>query len=453
MRLSRVLARAALVLVTAAAAAPPLHGQALDLRDLLTSSLRAGITLAPPTTPGFSHEAHFITEDNKQFLALDQFNELIANQLSAFPLASSAGGFTYKLDPALGVFTRTTDSFGPIYAERGETLGKGKFNFGLNYSRATFDTVDGVDLRGGGLRLVFTHQDTNNDGGSLQPFFEGDVITGQIYLKIQTNVTAFVLTYGVTDKLDLGFAVPLVKVELDSVTEAQVQRLATGTSSVPTLHRFQNGTANETLTQSGQASGVGDIVLRGKYSLLRNDGFSLAAAADVRVPTGEDRDLLGTGTYQVKAGVVASARVGALGPHVNLSYATATKPAGGRERAPDEIGYAIGFDVAASPRLTLAVDLLGRDLRNANRVRVQENEYVANANGSFDPRVPPVLVTARFSSLTVERASNVNSLTGSVGVKFNPVGNLLLTLNGLFAVNKQSLVDTFTPLIGVDYSF
>ena len=83
MRPSRVVSRAVLVLF-AAVGAPPLLGQALDLRDLLTSSLRAGITLAPPTTAGFSHEAHFITEDNTQFLALDQFNELIANQLSAF---------------------------------------------------------------------------------------------------------------------------------------------------------------------------------------------------------------------------------------------------------------------------------------------------------------------------------------------------------------------------------
>ncbi len=450
MRLSRVVVRALATVV--AAASTPLLGQALDLRDLLTSSLRAGITLAPPVTPGFSHEAHFITQDNKQFLALDQFNELVANQLSAFPLASSAGGFTYKLDPALGVFTRTTDSFGPIYAERGETLGKGKFNFGLNYSHATFDTVDGLDLRDGALRLVFTHQDTNGDNGNLQPFFEGDVITGQLFLKIQTNVTAFVMTYGVTEKLDVGIAVPVVKVELSSVTNAQVQRLATGSSAFPTLHQFLNGTANETLTQSGQASGVGDIVLRGKYSLVRSDRLSLAAAADVRVPTGEDRDLLGTGAYQGKAGLVSSLRLGAFSPHVNLSYAASSKPSG-RDRAPDEIGYTLGFDLAAGPRLTIAVDLLGRDLRNSTRVSVDSNTYVANANGSFSPATPPVLVSATFSSLSVKTVSHVNTLTGSLGLKFNPVGNLLLTLNGLFAVNKQSLVDTFTPLIGVDYSF
>jgi hypothetical protein len=40
-----------------------------------------------------------------------------------------------------------------------------------------------------------------------------------------------------------------------------------------------------------------------------------------------------------------------------------------------------------------------------------------------------------------------------VGFKVNPVGNLLLTVNGLFSLNKNGLRDDFTPLIGLDYSF
>jgi hypothetical protein len=165
-------------------------GQTFNLRDLLTDFLREGITLAPPAT-GFSHQAHFIGEDSPQFLALQQFNTELSNQLSSFPLASSAGGFTYNFDPSLGVFTRAAESFGPIYAERAETVGKGKMNVGINYSHFTFDRIDQLGLRDGDARLVFTHQDTNGDHTDLQFPFEGDVITARLFLKVNTDITAF----------------------------------------------------------------------------------------------------------------------------------------------------------------------------------------------------------------------------------------------------------------------
>src|SRR5713101_4954346 len=191
----------------------PASAQSLNLRDLLTDFLRQGITLAPPLQ-GMSHEAHFIGADSPQFLALQQFNTDLGNQLSSFPLASSAGGFTYRFDPTLGVFTRSSDSFGPVYAERTDTIGKGRFNMGLNYSHFSYDKINGLDLKAGDLRLVFTHDDTNGDGGNLVQFFEGDVITAQLSMKLETNITAFVLWYGVTDRFDLGLAVPVVNVSI-----------------------------------------------------------------------------------------------------------------------------------------------------------------------------------------------------------------------------------------------
>ena len=42
--------------------------------------------------------------------------------------------------PALGVFQRTTQSFGPILAERAETVGARRVSFGFASQRFTFDT-------------------------------------------------------------------------------------------------------------------------------------------------------------------------------------------------------------------------------------------------------------------------------------------------------------------------
>ena len=426
-----------------------LPAQSINLRDLLTDFLRQGITLAPPPA-GLSHSAHFIGADSPQFQALGQFNTDLAAQLSSFPLASSAGGFTYRFDPALGVLTRTTDSFGPIYAERAETIGTGKFNLGLNYNRSTFDKIDNLALRDGALALVFQHIDVNGDGDRLHPFFEGDVITAQLFLKIQTDITAFTLSYGVTDRLDVGIAIPVVRVDLVARSDAVVQRIATGNTQFSNLHQFTNGTAQESFTQSGSASGLGDILVRGKFQAVRGGSGGLALALDLRVPTGEERDLLGTGATQVKGMVIGSLRLGSLSPHINAGYTWSDKPRGGGT-VPDEIDVTGGFDLALHPRLTLALDVLARDFRNATRVRVVNTTFTANTQ--VDATLPDNIVTAVFPRLTVESARNLTTVLGSAGLKFNPVGNLLLTVNGLFSLNHNGLQARFTPLVGLDYGF
>ena len=425
----------------------PLAAQSFNLRDLLTDFLREGITLAPPPEGFPSHSAHFIGSDSPQFRALQQFSSQIAYQLSSFPLASSAGGFTYRFDPSLGVLTRVSDSFGPIYAERVDTVGKGRFNLGINYSHFTFDEIDNLNLRDGDVRLVFTHEDTNRDGTNERLFFEGDVITAQLLLKIETDIAAFVVTYGITDRFDVGVAVPIVSVKLDAVTNAEVSRLATGTVA-PGIHRFTNGQSTETFRQSGSASGVGDVVLRAKYRLLEGPKAGLALASDVRLPTGEERDLLGTGATQVKAFLVGSAHLGAFSPHINGGYSWSLEAAGDPQ-VPDEIAYTAGFDWALSPRLTFAVDVLGRTFRNTQSVEVVDTLFEANA--STNPNEPNI-VSAVLPRL-VTSSGNVNTLLGSVGLKINPFGNFLLTLNGLFPLNSRGLQDGFTPLVGIDYSF
>ncbi|MEO8216775.1 MAG: transporter [Acidobacteriota bacterium] len=428
-------------------AATGASAQTLNLRDLLTNFLLEGVVLSPPPpTSGFpSHEAHFIGTDSLQFQALQQFNASLSQQLSSFPLPSSAGGFTYEYDPQLGVFNRASNSFGPVYAERANTIGRGKFNLGINASHFSFDHLDDLSLRDGDVRLVFTHVDVNRDGNSEVPFFEGDLITGQLFLKVDSDITAFVMTYGVTDRLDIGAAIPLVRVQIDAQSNLQLQRIATGQSS--TIHQFLNGSRAETVSQSGSASGVGDVLLRAKYRLVQTPSAGLAIGGDLRLPTGEERDLLGTGATQVKALVIGSLTAGAFSPHVNAGYLWSS---GGQQDIPNEIDYAAGFDWAVHPRMTLAVDVLGRDVLDSRSVSVEPVTFRANTNP--DSTTAPVITTAQFPSL-LTTVQDSNALSGSIGVKFNPFGNILITVNGLFALNNKGLQSDFSPLIGLDYSF
>jgi hypothetical protein len=422
------------------------HGSFADgspnLRDLLTNFLGRGITLARPAV-GTDHSAHFIGSEQPQFQALVRMNAELADQLSSFPLTSSAGGFSYQFDPALGVFQRQSKSFGPVYAERALTLGRGRWNIGLNYSQFTYNTLDDLDLKNGDMKLVFTHSDTNEDGSNLYPFVEGDIVTSTLYLDLRTRITALVATYGIADHVDVSLAVPVVSVEVDASSQADVQHLATA-DSLQGAHLFENGTSTANFRESGDASGLGDLVVRAKTQLLGRGRALLGLLGELALPTGEEENLLGTGRVKAKGTLIGTWNHEAVAPHAGIGYIVA------EGNAPDELTYAVGCDVVIDPKTTFAVDLLGRLARNVHRFRIEQQEYQANRNPAG---APPDVVTAVYPRLTESGGENRHELEGSVGFKVNLVAGLLLTGNGLFALTREGLVDGFTPLIGIDYSF
>ncbi len=444
----------------------PLRAAAQDLRDLLTNFLAQGITLAPNAI--FSHEAHFVAVLG-QFEAFNQFNQQLASQLASFPLPSSSGGFTYTYDPNLGTFTRGSESFGPVFAERIDTVGRGKFNLGINYSHFTFDRINDIDLDNRSLKLVFQHEDTDQSGNDIHFFFEGDAIQAQLNLKVTSDIGALVATYGVTNRFDVGIAVPVVKVVLEPESDLAINRLATGNDPVfRNVHQFRQGsladpscasvTADQELgcRQSGSATGIGDVLLRMKWRLTEGSN-GVALATDARFPTGREEDLLGTGVFQIRAFLIASAHFGAFSPHVNAGYTWAihrhrNQPEGS-SGIPDEVNYTGGFDLAIGSRVTFAADVIGRTYRSTQIIEVVDTPFVANtANNVFNPNVPPVLTTTILPQLTAT-PGDLNTLLGSAGFKINPVGNLLVTLNALFSLTKKGLQDQFTPVVAIDYAF
>src|SRR5262245_20952919 len=117
-------------IVILALASLALSGRSAEagLADLIPNLFGAdGIILAPPGGGAPSHEAHFRVDSTRELTTL---NDALKGQLETFPLPSPASGFTFQFDSATGVFTRTTESFGPIFAERAETIGRRKFSLG-----------------------------------------------------------------------------------------------------------------------------------------------------------------------------------------------------------------------------------------------------------------------------------------------------------------------------------
>ena len=148
---------------------------------------------------GESHSAHFNSDFQSNFV---QFGTAIASRLVSVPLPSPASGFTYEFDPSLGVFSRTTDSFGPILSERADTIGRGRVSFGFAYQRFAFDTIEDLNLHN--VPAVFTHDGFNLRGG------RDDVVTTENAIHARINQTTAFLTYGVTDSIDVSIGVPII---------------------------------------------------------------------------------------------------------------------------------------------------------------------------------------------------------------------------------------------------
>jgi hypothetical protein len=399
-----------------------------------TSGLTVDSDARLPT--GETHSGHFNNAFQSNFT---QFNTALASQLTSVPLPSPAGGFTYTFDASLGTFKRTTESFGPILAERSETLGKKKFAFGVSYQSFSFDTIEGMDLEA--IPAVFTHDNPVAGTG------RDDLVTTVNSIRASTSQFTAFLTYGLSDHIDVSFALPIVDAELSAVSEATVRRI--GTSSNTLVHYFRDANGERGSTQqfrsSGSATGIGDVLVRVKASAVRG----LAVGADVRLPTGDEENLLGSGTLGVRPFLALShsAKAGQrmLAPHLNVGYqwngdsvVAGDIALGVKGNLPDQITYSAGFDFGLNKQLTLAVDLLGRTVIDSQRLSPVTFRAL---NG-----------TSTFDDIQFEQAS-FSVLDGAVGLKVNGGGNFLLDFNLLFKLNDAGLRDKVVPMVGGEFSF
>jgi hypothetical protein len=128
---------------------------------------------------GSTHSAHFNGAFQSEF---GRVNIALVQQLGALPIPSPASGFTYSFDSSTGTFVRSTQSFGPILADRAETIGRGRFAFGMGLQQFSFGTFDGLRLSH--IPAVFTHDDFNLGGGRSDVITTDNTISASV---TQTN--------------------------------------------------------------------------------------------------------------------------------------------------------------------------------------------------------------------------------------------------------------------------
>jgi hypothetical protein len=389
---------------------------------------------------GTNHAAHFNSAFQSEFRLL---NVALTSQLATVPLPSPASGFTYSFDPGTGTFVRSSRSFGPILTDRGETIGRGRIALGYTYQFFSYDRLDGLSLAA--VPALFTHDNPELGGG------RADVVATAN--TIEASVTQFTgaLTYGLTDRIDLSLAVPLVRTRLALLSNATIHRIGTG--SALQVHYFRDPDAiggygsTRQYYAEGSATGVGDLVARVKGTVLREGPRSLAAGVDVRMPTGDERNLLGSGALGLKPFVAMSTSIGALAPHANVAYQWNGKSslagdvrAGQKADLPDQFTYALGADLLVAPRLSIVFDVFGQRVINSPRMFTRLETH-SGAAGSVS--LNDVLFQTESYWTTA----------GGFGLKGNVARKMLVTFNLRFAMTDSGLTDRLAPLLGLEWAF
>jgi Putative MetA-pathway of phenol degradation len=388
---------------------------------------------------GSTHSAHFNGGFQSEF---GDMNIGLVRQLVALPLPSPASGFTYSFDSSTGTFQRSTQSFGPILADRAETIGRGKFSFGYSLQQFVFRTFDGVDLSH--IHATFSHDDFQLGGG------RADVITAENAIAVSVLQSTASLTYGVTDRLDLSLAVPLVRTSLNVISDATIHRIGTGDNLA--IHFFRDSDApgglgsQRRFLASGSAGGLGDVIVRAKANPYRSEHGGLAIGVEARLPTGNEQNLLGSGSVGLKAFGAASIAYRHFSPHVNVGYewnsdsVLAGNVTGGiKGHVPAEIIYIGGADVGVTPRLTVAFDVIGRHSPDSPRLTTT----TFRSSGPTAQAFPDIHFTS----------GALDIVNGAVGTKLNIASTVLVTFNLQFNLNDAGLRTKVTPLLGLEYVF
>ncbi|MGH9158614.1 MAG: hypothetical protein ACRD2X_01315 [Vicinamibacteraceae bacterium] len=139
-----------------------------------------------------------------------ELNEGIGHQLATLPLPPSSGGFGYVLDRGTGAVIPASATFGPFLADRAVTNGGERFTYGFTFQTAQYESFEGVDLASGDLRFYLEDDTTLMDT--------------TVVLNIETTTASFQANYGVTDEIDVGVTLPIVRVQMDGTAIANIVR-------------------------------------------------------------------------------------------------------------------------------------------------------------------------------------------------------------------------------------
>lgn len=463
------------------------------------------------------HAQHFNTGPGDIESRLEPLTRDIGRQTNLLPLASPSSGVILTYDPTLKTFVTSTDSLGPILGERAETVGRHRLFVGFSYQFFNFDKVDGVNLHN--FPAILTHTDdpfdnsapgknvtcSINTAANLNGCgFVRDAVSTVNSVSLKVNQYTSYVTFGLTRRIDLSMVIPIETVRMGIASQDTVV-LGTNGFIVPTpgspnatrpnqnttntngapyfFHLFSNcpntspasGVTgldptcvhhtfpDPAFTGSGSnpnnaASGIGDVVARVKWNVWEGERAGFAAGLDVRFPSGDSINYLGSGSYGVKPFALFSYRA-RVSPHVLVGYEWNTDSVtagsvvtGVKGSVPNDFAYSAGADARVTKWLTGDFDIVGQRVFGAETLSVESQPFLANCGTCT---VAPTPNTVSMSNLVDHLNSSYSITNASIGIKARPFTKirLVFTANVLVRLDDGGLRSKAAPLVGLGYTF
>lgn len=371
-----------------------LRAQEQSARDVLSFLLT---TQSLPT-------GDFVKDVNAAEATRDTLTRALLVELANVPLTTSSGAFNYRFNPSLGTMERVTQGFGPFFVDRATTAGRGQASFSATFHYSEYNTLDNRNLRDGSLVTT-----SNKFRDEAAPF---DIET--LKLNIATSTVTLFANYGLTGRIDLGVAIPIVQLTLSG-------------------ERLNTYRGAPLLQARGRAESVGiaDVPIRSKIQLARFSGWSVASDLELRLPTGDPDTLNGSGRSAFTGGMIASAGEGAVEGHVNAGLTI-----GGASNQFTAAGAVAGTILG---RVTVSGETIVRHIERLSGIR-----EVAEAHPLFSGADTIRLLPTGDSATTIAAVA---------GLRWNVGQSWLFNSYVFVPVTKKGLVARVIPAISFDYSF
>jgi hypothetical protein len=404
------------------------------MRRLVLFALALGLLATPAVVRARSLERQL--SDASQLVgiasgsAFDALAENIADTAArSVPVISSSAGFTYRYNPATEVFERTSQTLGPLFVERPDTLGRNKFNISVSFQYVELNTFNGTDLK-----------ELQNDDPIVLRTVVGGTPTGftatrlRYSLGLQQYVTSVSATYGILDDLDINLLVPIVSTRMRVGVHAQDVAAAGPDGVFSPSPGFER-----TGFDKGDAVGIGDILVRAKYQLPRWEWLRSALGLQLRLPSGSSSDFQGTGDVELSPFVYLSTVLwDRVEPEMNLGI-----DYNANDVSRSAARYALGVDVDVTRWCNVNVAYLGRSQFDRSSSDSDDTNFQHLHNGQ--------LVSEPLLGLEFDRTDTSDL---SFGVRFVVWRNVMLYANGIYAINDDGLRnDTIIPAGGVEATF
>jgi len=332
--------------------------------------------------------------------AFDALADNIADTAARnLPIISGSAGYTYRYNPQLEIFERTSETLGPLFLERPDTLGRGKLNVNVSYQYVQFDEFDGRSIKRLEAQDPIVIQEFDSAGNLLR----STANRLRYGLKIHSNIGSLSLTYGLLDNLDVNLLLPVIDIDFAVGVQSQVIAMA---------------------LPGGGFSAEG--------------GIRSAAGLQLRLPSGNENDFQGTGDFEASPFLYLSTILWShVEPHANLGVDLRTDNV---ERS--QARYGLGADVDVTRRIGISLAFLGRS---------QFKESAPASDTSFLHLTSAGVQQRPLLGVSFDRKDFFDLSFGARAVVWRQI---MVFANGIYALNDDGLRNgTVIPTAGVEGTF